>query len=210
MALTKLYLWSKKLCQFITNLFFLAQYNTTHRRISHPDVITESYLPLQYYIPTEVYTKKARKNNSAISSLQEQARLNVLTKKIKGSVVQFIAISLLTSEQVESFLDFAKISYKTQGPPPSSFEKPTPPSPPPTQLGAQFPHVLNTFGKPCGKPQCLSFLLVTLCDCVVYYKKMLDEANRFYRNSSIDSISFVHFIHKDSCSFYVKERPITQ
>ena len=36
MALEKLDSWSKKLHLFITNIFFLAEHNTTHKRLSHP------------------------------------------------------------------------------------------------------------------------------------------------------------------------------
>ena len=44
----------------------------------------------------------------------KEARLNRLEcKKEKGALVQFIAVSLLTSDSVYSFLEVATISYQT-------------------------------------------------------------------------------------------------
>ena len=80
MALKKLYLWLKKLCHFITNLFFLANTPTLGRVNNHGEKnltpsrllswspgVTERYLPLPCYNRTEIHAKKARENKSAVS-----------------------------------------------------------------------------------------------------------------------------------------------
>ena len=49
LALKKSYSWSEKLLLFITNLFFLAKHNTTHRRLSHILAFAVGQLLLRRY-----------------------------------------------------------------------------------------------------------------------------------------------------------------
>ena len=78
----------KKLYQFITNLFFLANIPTPGRiykveknlapncLLSWLSGITERYLPLQYYTCKEVHADKARKNKSVGSCTCWRNKLN--------------------------------------------------------------------------------------------------------------------------------------
>ena len=138
MALKKLYSWSEKLYQFITNLFFLANIPTPGRVYYHVEKnltpsclrssstgVTERYLPLHYYTCTEIHDEKTRKksavswnrrnmhNFSSVCFLSFKIKQKDLivqkSKKVKGASLQFAGISLLTSDPVDSFVEVSKI-----------------------------------------------------------------------------------------------------
>ena len=90
----------------------------------------ERYIPLQYYTRTEVHADKARKNKSAVSCTYRRNQHNLLqyvfsfkrndqklllqkSKKVKEALMQFIAVSILTSVPVDSILEVAKVSNQT-------------------------------------------------------------------------------------------------
>ena len=81
-GIKNLYSWPKKLYQFITNLFSLANIPTLGQVKYHIGKnltlsclrswltgVTERYLPLQYCTPTEIHVNKAQKNKSAGTSI---------------------------------------------------------------------------------------------------------------------------------------------
>ena len=126
-ALKNVESWPKKLHQFFLGYIPTLGQVQYHLKMNLTPIslrswlasLTKKYLPLQYYTCTEVQagTTSCSKLTGRTSIILFQYIVSVLKqkeliiqkrKKVKGAFIQFIALSILTSDTVDSFLEVAK------------------------------------------------------------------------------------------------------